>query len=341
MNIFPHRTSCFSSSFLLATIFACSTALSSCASTPAPPLPATVELKSDTPIELSITPLRLFVVGDTGSKTAQQLQVAEALAREADKIKTASLLNPVRAVVFVGDNFYENGVADANDPLWQSAFEDVYDKTRLPMPFFAALGNHDWVLNPQAQIDYPKQHKTRWQMDNFWYRRQYSLVGDRRPLADLFFIDSDLWVRSEDAVKPLAKQQAAWLEAQLKNSKARWKFVFAHHPLYSDGAHGHSSEIKIMRERLSTLLEKYNVDAYLCGHDHDLQRIEIPEAKTLFLVSGAGGKLRPREFNDYQPFYASKAGFLSLKISPTQLKGEFLDDSGKVLDAFTRAPLAP
>jgi tartrate-resistant acid phosphatase type 5 len=337
MKIFSHRFP----GLIFTALFACSFALSSCASTPAPPISALVEFQPDMPLALSKAPLHVFVVGDTGSKTAQQLQVAESLARQADKIKAASLLNPVRAVIFVGDNFYENGVKDADDPLWQSAFEEVYDPKRLPMPFFAALGNHDWMTNPQAQMDYPKRHKTRWQMDNFWYRRQYSLAGDTRPLADLFFIDSDLWLRSEEKVKPLAIQQSAWLEAQLKNSKARWKFVFAHHPLYSDGGHGHSEEIRIMREHLSTLLEKYRVDAYLCGHDHDLQRIEVPEVKTLFLVSGAGGKLRPRAFNDHGPFYASKAGFLSLTISPEQMKGEFLDADGKTLDSFTRAPLMP
>jgi acid phosphatase len=327
----------------LAGLLALGLSLSSCApadSYNASPSPVTLA-RSRPPMVLPAAPLRFFVVGDTGSKTQQQRDVAEALARRADSFAKSTPQTPVRAVVMVGDNFYEKGVQTANDPLWQEAFEDVYDKRRLSMPFFAVLGNHDWVSNPLAEIEYASKHPTSlWQMDNYWYKRQYFLKGDKCPLADLFFIDSDLWLRSEDGVKSLGVRQLVWLQNSLANSQARWKFVFAHHPLYSDGAHGHSSEVTTMRDKIGALLEKYNVDAYICGHDHDLQRIVAPQAKTLFLVSGAGGKLRERAFNDYGPFYASKPGFLLLTVSPTRLQGEFQDDEGRMLDSFTRAPLS-
>ena len=294
----------------------------------------------DKPIVLPAGPLRLFVVGDTGTGGTHQKKVAEAMARRAAGVAERARQAPVRAVIMAGDNFYENGVKDVNDPLWKSAFENVYDKKRLPMPFFAVLGNHDWRLNPRAQIAYAQKFpNSRWEMDSFWYRRQYFLKGDKRPLAALFFIDSNLWFRKEPWAKPLPERQLTWLRNGLASSRARWKFVIAHHPLYTNGEHGRGGEVKVMRKKLGGLLKKHKVDAHLAGHDHDLQRIAVPGQSTLFLISGAGGKLRKKAINEYGPFYASKPGFLVLSLGKTQLRGEFQDEKGRTLDSFTRRPL--
>ena len=49
---------------------------------------------------------------------------------------------------------------------------------------------------------------------------------------------------------------------------ADYLFVAGHFPVYSAGAHG---PIACLRRRLEPMLYKYNVTAYLCGHDHNLQ----------------------------------------------------------------------
>lgn len=116
--------------------------------------------------------------------------------------------------------------------------------------------------------------------------------------------------------------------------------MVAHHPLYSNGAHGHDGDVLKVRELLSPLFKQWGVDAFLCGHDHDLQRIEIAEHPTLFLVSGAGGKLRPKAFDDFGPFHASSPGFAAITLTPQTLSGSFLDDQSKTLDSWTRAPVA-
>lgn len=287
--------------------------------------------------------LHFLVVGDTGSGLKEQKEVAEAMAGYAVGHQNS---NAVSFVIMTGDNFYDKGVMSADDPQWQQKFEEMYDPKRLPMPFFVVLGNHDWRYDhPDAEIDYARAHAgTRWQMDGHWYKRQFPGAGGV-PLAEFFFVDTLLWDDKDPNVAKVAAQhlgekQMAWLDEELKLSKARWKFVVAHHPIYSDGGHGHEVLTMKLRERLSPLFKQRGVDAYLTGHDHDLQRAEVPGHPTLFLTSGAGSKLRPRSYEDWKPFFSSTLGFAAIQLSVTEMHGEFIDTTGKRLDVWHRAPIA-
>lgn len=280
-------------------------------------------------------PLHFMVFGDWGTGNAQQKAVAEAMAHYAETSKTH---NPVQFVISTGDNFYEDGVSSVDDPQWETKFEKMYDKKRLPMPFISVLGNHDWKLEPGAQLAYSGANPgTRWQIDGFWFKRSYPKEAER-PLVDFFYIDTNIW---NYQVRLLQDQQLTWLTKALQTSQAQWQIVVGHHPLYSDGDHGRDKELLALRDKLGPLFKRWGVDAYLSGHDHDLQRIEVPGEPTLFLISGAAGKLRPRHTNDWKPFYASTAGFAALTVSATQLSGKFLDTSGNTLDSWQRKPVPP
>ena len=63
--------------------------------------------------------LSFLAVGDWGHKNATQRQVAEAMAKIAER-------DNIRFVISTGDNFYGEGVASTSDPLWKDVFEDVY-----------------------------------------------------------------------------------------------------------------------------------------------------------------------------------------------------------------------
>ena len=296
--------------------------------------------------------LRFAVMGDWGKPLSAmqpelpspgQKQVAEALARYADANKANS---PLQFVLLTGDNFYESGVTGVDDPQWQNKFENLYDPIRLPMPFIAVLGNHDWRTNPAAEIAYAGTRgalgqKTRWQMDGFYYKRSYWLENQTAPVppvADFFFIDTDLWNYD---VKKLADAQLKWLTEGLKNSKANWQFVVAHHPLFTDGAHAPDSELKKLREILGPVFQKYGVDAMFAGHDHNLQDVINPAHPTKIIISGGGAEFRPRLTEDFGPYFYSTRGFAGIVITPDELRGEFIDDNGKMLHNWTQKPIAP
>ena len=73
--------------------------------------------------------------------------------------------------------------------------------------------------------------------------------------AKFIILDSNL-----DAAK-----QTAWLEKELANTKAMWKFVSYHHPAYSSGGNRDNVEV---RNLWTPIFDKYHVDLALQGHDH-------------------------------------------------------------------------
>ncbi len=54
--------------------------------------------------------------------------------------------------------------------------------------------------------------------------------------------------------------------------RAPYLLVNGHFPVYSVAEHGPTA---CLIERLRPLLHKYHATAYICGHDHNLQVIDI------------------------------------------------------------------
>lgn len=75
-----------------------------------------------------------------------------------------------------------------------------------------------------------------------------------------------------------------WLEDSLSTSKARWKIVVMHHPLYSSGKkHGSNGRLQML---LEPLFVRYGVAAVFAGHDHVYGRMALIKGVQYF-VSGA------------------------------------------------------
>jgi tartrate-resistant acid phosphatase type 5 len=145
---------------------------------------ATTALASATPSVLTATrfpAVHFLVIGDWGRDGAgHQRAVAHEMGKTSDQLAA-------RCVISVGDNFYENGVQSTSDPQWLSSFEAVYSARSLQIPWYVALGNHDYRGLPQAQIDYSKI-SARWRMPGRYYKVAGGEFG--APQLDLFIIDT-------------------------------------------------------------------------------------------------------------------------------------------------------
>ena len=62
--------------------------------------------------------------------------------------------------------------------------------------------------------------------------------------------------------------QLEWIEKTLSESTADYIIVGGHYPVLSIGHHGPTDQLIT---KLKPLLEKYQVNAYICGHDHNMQ----------------------------------------------------------------------
>jgi acid phosphatase len=239
-----------------------------------------------------------------------------------------------RFVLSVGDNFYEDGVQSAADPQWRTSFEDIYTAGSLQVPWYVALGNHDYRGVPQAQLEYAKT-SPRWRMPNRYYKVAGAEVG--APHVDFFVIDtSPLVHKYRDGVHSAiaanvgtqdVAAQLAWLDQELARSTSPWKLVIGHHTIYSGGSgHGDTPETK---ELIEPLLDKHRVQAYIHGHDHDLQHIR--RGGIDYLCCGAGSEVRPVHAIDGTLFCQARSGFAAFHSEPAALTVEFRDYEGKIL----------
>lgn len=267
-------------------------------------------------------------VGDWGRQgNSHQREVAIQMGKTAAAQKS-------QCVFSVGDNFYEDGVASVIDPQWRSSFEDIYTAPALQIPWYVALGNHDYRGTPQAQVEY--SHKSsRWRMPNRYFKVGGAEFG--APHLDLFFIDtSPLVHKYRDGVEGViaanvgtqdVEAQTRWLDRELGASSATWKLVIGHHTLRSGGsAHGETPEVVALIE---PLLKKHRVQAYINGHDHDLQHIRRDGID--YVCTGAGSETRPVNKVQGTLFCAARSGFSSFTSSAESLDLAFVDFTGAKL----------
>jgi acid phosphatase len=271
--------------------------------------------------------LQFLVFGDWGRNgEADQREVAAQMGTTAKDITA-------KFIISVGDNFYEDGVASVDDPQWHTSFEDVYTAPSLQVPWRAILGDHDYHGNCEAQIAYSKS-SPRWTMPARYYMRSEKIDADHP--VDFFYLDTTPMAKQTDGgVIPLfhlhsqdIEKQVAWLDAALAASTAPWKIVIAHHPVYSGGEHGDTPYII---EHVLPLLEKYKVQAYFNGHDHDLQHLQAGSVN--LFCSGAGSKIRPTTNTPHTKFAKSCSGFTAVSLQVDKLEVRMISDRGQLLYA--------
>jgi tartrate-resistant acid phosphatase type 5 len=124
--------------------------------------------------------------------------------------------------------------------------------------------------------------------------------------------------------------QLEWIERRLaaadNDPEIKWRIVYGHHPIYTSGVHLNERRIGTLRRELLPVLKAHHVDAYICGHDHDLEHLRA-EGIEFFIAGGGGAQLR--QFRRKEPisvFRAVSYAFLDLTITDHTLTAEYLDD---------------
>ena len=231
------------------------------------------------------------------------------------------------AGVMLGDNIYPNGPTLGADGVPDSKrFEEILsapfrDFTSLGPGFriYSALGNHDWRTSREAALGEVRYLETTppFFMNGLFY-------STRNDDVEIFVLDTTVLLAGttvyEDHLAgdgselppskieeprpwtvPATEQErnmVAWLERALRDSRARWKIVAGHHPLWSSAGSKYE-EARAMRRLLLPVLCRY-ADLYVAGHEHTLElhsdscAAELPGASPLpQIISGAAGKQRP------------------------------------------------
>jgi len=102
-----------------------------------------------------------------------------------------------------------------------------------------------------------------------------------------------------------AARQGVWLDAALEQTRATWKFVIFHHPVYPSHPW---RDTPVLRQHWVPIFDKHHVDFVLQGHDHAYlrtyalrahRRVAGPETGTTYLVAVSGDKFVDQPHRDY------------------------------------------
>ena len=254
--------------------------------------------------------VRLAVIGDFGSDTASEAQVA-ALVRE---------FRP-DLVATVGDNDYPDGAADTIDRNvgrhyheWIAPYKGTYGPGAEVNRFFPALGNHDWrTAGAKPYLDYFELPGN---------ERYYTV---RRDPLELFVVDSD--PHEPDGITA-DSAQARWLRASLAASNAPHRIVIFHHPPFSSGPHGSTPE-------LQWPFREWGATAVLSGHDHGYERFELGGMPYVVVGTGGARLYKPRRtVPGSQVRIFGSHGALRVQLERAGGRAEFASSSDGSRDAF-------
>nr|AFK35320.1 unknown [Lotus japonicus] len=277
--------------------------------------------------------LSFLVIGDWGRGGAyNQSQVAVQMGVIGEQLD-------IDFVISTGDNFYDDGLRGIDDAAFNYSFTKIYTAPSLQKPWYNVLGNHDYRGDVEAQLSPVLTN-----LDKRWVCLRSYVVNAE--VAEFFFVDTTPFVgkyftEPEDhvydwsGIGPREQYISNILEdvdLALRESNAKWKIVVGHHAIRSAGHHGDTKELV---NQLLPILEANNIDLFINGHDHCLQHISSLDSGIQFLTSGGGFKAWKGDVKWWVPeemkLYHDGQGFMSVKITQTQVDIAFYDVFGNVL----------
>ncbi len=262
---------------------------------------------------------RFVVVSDSGEATEQQYALGELIAQQDPDL-----------FIHTGDIVMPAGLYEE----YPAKFLRPYATLIARAAVYPVLGNHDWhdtqgepfykvfdlpVNGPEGVR--PEQH--------YWFD-----FGDARFIG----INSNIDFESvRDHVAP-------WLDRVLADAGDRWKIVYCHHGIYTDGVHRPRGAFL---EHIVPLLDRHGVDLALAGHNHIYERTRPMRAGepvadgqgTVYMTVGTGGSLPRKLMEPASDFMAaaddSECSFTVVDASPAALHLRQMGLSGKIIDEFT------
>ncbi len=314
------------------------------------------------PLPGTRTPLRFWVLGDSGTADANAMAVRDAYAAFAPNRLDTDVW------VMLGDNAYGSGTLAEYD----EAVFAIYPEWLRQLPLWAALGNHDGY---SAFSD----TQTGPYFDLFSWPTAGESGGEPSGTEAYWSFDHGnvhvIVLDSYHSDRSATGAMATWARADLAATQADWVIGVFHHPPYSKGSHDSDREEEMveMREHLMPVLEDGGVDLVLTGHSHSYERSYLidgaygtsdellpeqvlqdhdgdpagdgayrkwppgvmPHEGTIQVVAGSSGMASGGPL-DHPVMHVSLnlLGSLVLDVDGLELQGRFLDDLGVVRDTF-------
>jgi hypothetical protein len=220
-------------------------------------------------------------------------------------------------MLFAGDL-----VSSSNENYWREFFYAggwIFGMT----PSIVTPGNHEFESQDDDSRVFSKHWDQIYQMPanspSVKYKNRNYYI-DYQGVRFVSFDSPSLGYYQEDTTLVLN-----WLEKTLSENKNRWTVVFTHFPIYSC-SQGRNNER--YRNAVQPLLEKYNVDLVLAGHDHtycrgfNTENIMVKGKNApLYVVSVSG----PKMYGLNTSFWSDHMGSMTQLYQHISIDGDKLD----------------
>lgn len=233
--------------------------------------------------------IRIVAFGDAGTGNKMQKAIRDGYLH-LDKGGSPDL------ALLLGDNAYNSGT----DEQHQQRMFDIYDNTVFANhPVFSVPGNHEYDNDPKGLAGLRGTHRIP-------YYDIFSLPTDAEcggtpsgtehyysfDYGNIHFIMLDSYGYDDNKLLyDSTGAQAQWLKSDLAAyyGKRKWTVVCLHHPPYTHGTHDSEKEKDLIaiRQQITPILERYNVDVVLAGHSHVYERSFLIQGHTGFQASFA------------------------------------------------------
>ena len=262
--------------------------------------------------------INILSLGDWGSASlgGYHLRNAESTAY-AMKIY-ASEYNP-KLVLNTGDNFYYCGIQNTSDPQVNADYIELFGN--IGLPWYNALGNHDYGFNPAAQLEL-NQTIPQWIMDDRYYHRRVVFnSSDSHHHRTSIESDTDI---SQIALNIIVLDTNPCVMDYRGNDRAKWDPCSIQYPTCSPVPGecmfhenviaqdcktqldwfnatlstispnewifvvGHHKADEIDAADFQSILSSNRVHLYLNGHNHNLEQYSI-DGESKYMTTGAAG----------------------------------------------------
>ena len=198
------------------------------------------------------TPFSFLAIGDAGAEGEELLGCARNMLEIANRYEREG--KPVGLLLFLGDNFYPNGLNFRSEETRRDLIESVLGPHRELMAklgranVHAIPGNHDYycaTINsiPYGVCDLGNRYES--EIDAWTYHPHYPALLRRAVAegsldsADFILFDSALLLTQEiSRWRPVLDSLEWMLRRSAASPGVVWRLIMAHHSPYSVGAHG-------------------------------------------------------------------------------------------------------
>jgi hypothetical protein len=277
----------------------------------------------------------------------------EKLKNNISKLKENIQKNNNNILLLGGDNFYPDGLEHEKD-IKLKRFGELFNfipKTRM----YATLGNHDYsgYTNLQYNNNYftckhsfyilPYENIDIYMIDTTVIDyTTYTLPLDvyRNLFPEKYIIlnnNSSLYIEDKNDIilNDLFMYRRIILERldyQMRNSTSRNKkcIIVGHYPLQTYSYYNTINNKNNVFKHLLPLILKYNINCYICGHDHSNQHLNYSEKELLDIMDNQ----IKTQFDDY--IFINQIMKYYLKIKCNTFKGLDIFICGTFVDTYKK-----